>query len=65
MSPNEPETLLVVGNTSVGQQVPDSVFTYGWQICFRNQTTNILGNLSVDKTITTNNLVVNDSTRFN
>ena len=30
-------------------QSAGTVYTYGWQICYENKTTHILGNLLVDK----------------
>ena len=62
--PTGSDIVINVGTNGSGApaQTAGTVFTYGWQICFENQTTNVLGNLSIDDTITTNNLVVNGST---
>ena len=45
------------GNTVSGltAQTPGTIYTYGWQVCFENQNTNILGSLSVDNNISTTN----------
>jgi hypothetical protein len=42
--------------SGITAQTAGTVYTYGWQICYENKTTNILGNLSVDTGITTNTL---------
>ena len=53
-----------IGNTGTYQsgitaQTAGTVYTYGWQICNENQTTNILGNLSVDTSISTPAITLN------
>jgi hypothetical protein len=51
-APNGTLIGLNVGNyPGTTSQTAGTVYTYGWQICFENQTTNMLGSLSVDRKV--------------
>jgi hypothetical protein len=57
-SPSGPRIGLNVGNyPGVSSQTAGTVYTYGWQICFENQTTNMLGNLSVDGNVNCSDVI--------
>ena len=51
---------LNVGNyPGTTTQTAGAVYTYGWQVCFENQTTNMLGSLSVDRNVNCSDVVYN------